>query len=87
MEEYDRRTAHQASFRNRKALEQSELCGCFFCQKIFPVSEIREWCDASPQELAATAICPYCLVDAVIPDSAGFPLTEEFLRDMRDTWF
>lgn len=34
-----------------------------------------------------TALCPYCGIDAVIGESAGYPLTEEFLKKMRDYWF
>lgn len=31
--------------------------------------------------------CFYCGIDSIIPQSAGFPLNEEFLRAMRRRWF
>lgn len=34
-----------------------------------------------------TAICPYCFVDAVIPDAAGFNLDKAFLTEMHQYWF
>ena len=36
---------------------------------------------------SGTALCPYCGVDAVLGESAGYPLTKEFLRAMRQYWF
>jgi len=35
----------------------------------------------------ATALCPYCCVDCLIPEKAGFPLTPEFLEAMHRYWF
>ena len=29
----------------------------------------------------------YCCIDSVIGDKSGFPITEEFLKTMRDYWF
>ena len=77
------RQAHDCSFRNKKQLEQSKLCGCFSCCEIFPPSEITDYIsDEEP-----TAECPYCHIDAVIGDASGFPITEEFLRKMMYRWF
>ena len=49
------------SFKNRKLLEQSQLCGCYYCCKIYPTSKIKEWTDRGE-----TAICP-CGIDSVVP--------------------
>ena len=74
--------AHEESIYNRKALEKDSKCGCFFCLKVYNPSEITEWCDKKE-----TALCANCGIDSVIPESAGYPLTEEFLKSMYDFWF
>ena len=70
--------AHLHSYRNRRALEQADVCGCFHCLKIFSPKEIAEYVDDHQ-----TAICPYCAVDAVIGENSGFPVTQDFLLRMR----
>ena len=37
--------------------------------------------------MGLTALCPYCVIDAVIGEGAGYPLTEEFLKKMNAYWF
>lgn len=74
--------AHKHSHLHRAEIEKSKKCGCFYCLSIFPPSEINDWTDVND-----TAICPYCWVDSVIGDSAGFPITKEFLQEMKDYWF
>ena len=74
-------TAHEYSMFNRRLLEHDKRCGCFHCLKVFDTKEL-EWVDFD-----LTALCPYCGIDAVIGESAGYPLTEEFLEKMRDYWF
>ena len=54
------------------------------CILVFSVIEVKDWC---PDGADATAICPYCAVDSVIPDASGWPLTAEFLAEMRCRWF
>ncbi|MFR6372059.1 MAG: hypothetical protein ACLUUD_11200 [Phascolarctobacterium succinatutens] len=74
-------TAHEYCMFNRRLLEHDKRCGCFHCLKVFDTKEL-EWVD-----FGLTALCPYCGIDAVIGESAGYPLTEEFLKKMRDYWF
>ena len=74
-------TAHEYCMFNRRLLEHDKRCGCFHCLKVFDTKEL-EWVDFD-----LTALCPYCGIDAVIGESAGYPLTEEFLKKMRDYWF
>lgn len=74
-------TAHKYCMFNRRLLEHDKRCGCFHCLKVFDTKEL-EWVDFD-----LTALCPYCGIDAVIGESAGYPLTEEFLQKMRDYWF
>lgn len=75
--------AHKASFRNREQIERSKQCGCFFCRRIFPASEVTDY--VSREE--PTALCPYCYTDSVLGDASGYPITEEFLKEMNKRWF
>lgn len=50
------------SFRNRAAVETSE-CGCYFCTRTFHGSAVAEWTDGGE-----TALCPFCGIDAVLPE-------------------
>ncbi|WP_156110575.1 MULTISPECIES: hypothetical protein [Listeria] len=34
-----------------------------------------------------TALCPYCMIDSVLPESDILPLSREFLNDMHQQWF
>lgn len=74
--------AHKHSFKNRKEIEQSTICGCFHCRRTFSPDKINEWTDK--QE---TALCPHCGIDSVIGDATGYPLTKEFLKEMDLYWF
>lgn len=74
--------AHKTCFKNRTDLEASDKCGCFSCGRVFVPTEINEWVDGD-----TTAVCPHCHVDAVIASNKGFPLDEEFLMAMNDTYF
>ncbi|UOY92251.1 cytoplasmic protein [Ectobacillus sp. JY-23] len=73
-------TLHQHSSNHRTVLEQDSLCGCFHCLRLFHPSLIDEWIDD-------TACCPYCGMDAIISESAGAPMTKEFLQQMKDVFF
>lgn len=69
---------------NRRALRRDSLCGCYFCLRIYNPKEIVEWCAEKCRGRGVTAVCPHCGVDAVISESVGYPLTEEFLRGMHE---
>ncbi len=75
--------AHELSKSNKTELLDDTKCGCFHCLKIFHPKEIKRWL----RDGGGTAVCPYCGVDAVIGERAGYPVTEEFLREMREFWF
>ena len=70
--------ASKFSRNNKTALQHDSVCGCYFCMKIFPTHEIEEYCDEE-----STAICPHCNVDAVIGESSGYLINDEFLKCMR----
>ncbi len=75
--------AHRFSSNHRLRLENDAKCGCFYCGHIFSPKEITEWID----DPLGTAVCPYCGIDAVIGQSSGYPITEEFLLKMKKYWF
>lgn len=74
--------AHQRSIYHRAEVLASEVCGCFYCLKTYPPSEIAEWTDDGD-----TALCPKCGIDAVIGSKSGFPITREFLKEMKSIYF
>ena len=82
MEQYDLEKAHEYSSYHKAELEKDNICGCFFCLKIYNPKEIEEWVDGGK-----TAICPKCDMDSVIGESSGFPITKEFLCAMYKKWF
>ncbi|MCZ8537225.1 cytoplasmic protein [Paenisporosarcina quisquiliarum] len=67
---------------HRNELEDSQLCGCFYCLQTFPPSKIEEWVDNEQ-----TALCPECGIDSVIGDKSNYPITKEFLQGMNKIWF
>ena len=82
----DIKKAHEFSSNHREQLLQDKRCGCFCCGRIFTPQDIVDWIDWGPDS-EGTAMCPCCLVDAVIGESSGYPITEEFLEEMHMYWF
>ena len=77
--------AHEYSSYNYEAFRNDTACGCFYCGKIFSYAEINDW---TPEpDGSKTALCPYCGIDSVIGESSGYPITEEFLEEMKKYWF
>jgi len=60
----------------------SNICGWFYCLKIFSWTAINEWIDRDN-----TALCPYCGIDSVIGSAAGFTIDRGFLTAMKAYWF
>ena len=74
--------AHVCCSGNREQLEKVNICGCFYCLKIFDPKLITKWCDNGK-----TAICPFCGIDSIIYDNKYYPVTEKFLEAMNYEWF
>ena len=74
--------AHEFCTCHREAIQKDEKCGCFYCMRIFSPKEIFFWIDREK-----TALCPHCGIDAVIGESSGYPINEEFLKTMNKYWF
>lgn len=77
--------AYSHSICNKEELKKSKTCGCFYCSRIYKVSEIKEWIEEKSG--AETALCPYCDIDAVIAESDEYELTKELLDYMYSIWF
>ena len=71
---------HARSFNNRGALTDSTKCGCFYCLRVFSPSEIGEWVNEE------TAVCPYCGVDTIMPESEDYELDDSLLLAMKEYW-
>ena len=75
--------AHKSSSSHRSELMKSAMCGCFYCEQTYPLTEIREWIEESVGE---TAFCPKCGVDSVL--RSKFPIVDKsFLKEMNNYWF
>jgi hypothetical protein len=74
--------AHGRSIFNRQLLSLGGPCGCFYCLKTFNADAIKAWVDPE----GATALCPFCGIDAVLSGKAD-PIDPPFLRRMRARWF
>ena len=75
---------------HEKDVLKSKLCGCFYCVSIFSTSEINEWIDEPndcPRGQGRTAVCPNCGIDAVLPESDQYKITNELLEAMQNEWF
>ena len=71
---------HKFSAANRDHISKIDKCGCFFCLKIFDRNLVSDYLADS------TALCPYCSVDAVLPDSK-IELSDILLENMYKVWF
>lgn len=78
-------TAHRFSSRHRADIEASTVCGCFYCLKTFPPSEVTEWMEEGGD--GETALCPRCGIDSVIGDGSGFAVDQLLLVEMNVFWF
>jgi len=86
LKEYDLKAilkaVHRRCTKHRDEINQADACGCFYCQKLFHPSEIREWTDQG-----TTALCPHCGIDSVLPSTEDHPVSELLLELMEAYWF
>lgn len=58
---------------NKQAITKSNECACIYCFKLMKPCEITEYCldkDTVTNKLInETALCPYCGIDSIIPNS------------------
>lgn len=83
MNEAELKAAHDRSWKHRSEIENSTICGCFFCLATFVPGEINEWIDDQ-----TTAMCPRCGIDSVIGNASGLPVSDQsFLDEMASHYF
>ncbi len=73
---------HRQCSGHRATLELTRLCGCFYCKRTFLPTAILDWVDDE-----GTALCPFCGIDSVVPESSEIELTQQLLDDMHAYWF
>jgi hypothetical protein len=84
----DLKIAHQCSIRNQASVQNSVLCGCFYCLEIYsPVILTEDDLRAEENDGSKTYYCHYCGIDSVIGNQSGFPMTTEFLTKMNLYYF
>ena len=79
------KTFHSQSWRNENAVKASKRCGCFYCFAFFAPDMIDEWWDKGEDgtdPLALTAVCPYCGIDSVLPESPDYVLDRKLIEAM-----
>jgi len=64
------------SYRNEDVLIDD--CVCYYCLKTFKKAKIQKWVDQGE-----TALCPFCSIDAVIPDI----FEEDFVKQAQERFF
>jgi len=73
---------HEHCKHNRKEIEESNYCACFYCLSYFTPAEITKWCNGGD-----TALCPCCGIDAVLASASEIDLTDDLLKKMYKEWF
>ncbi|MBP6574018.1 MAG: hypothetical protein KA230_06200 [Flavobacteriales bacterium] len=76
--------AHAKTMANRKDLEATQRCGCIRCERVIHPTLIIDWI---PDQRGDTAECPFCGIDAILPVGVGFPVTAEFISQMKRAYF
>ena len=74
---------HKFSTNNKNFIDLSTNYGCFFCERIFDKSLIKDYIDDKKD---LTALCPFCNIDSLLPDSK-ITITTKLLKDMKNFWF
>lgn len=80
--------AHKHTFANAKEVLRSQNCGCCYCERIYPASDIQQedimW---EPGAKDNTVLCPYCGIEAVFGDASGITPTPDLLARMYRHFF
>ena len=75
---------HQHSIFNEDRLKSIHRAGCFSCESILQIDEIKDWVDAPPNR---TALCPHCGIDSVLAEDADLELSDALLKTMYEFFF
>lgn len=84
---YNFKQIHDGCRDHEMAVQQSFICGCFYCVSTFYPTEIKDWTSYSYEGNERTAACPKCGIDAVLPSSKDYEINDELLEAMRLFYF
>lgn len=73
---------HDYSSKNKDLIEKSDKCYCFSCKKVMNSNEVTRYL-----AIENTALCPYCGIDAIIPDYIDEEINNELIEHMNKYWF
>lgn len=73
---------HAYSYNNKEKIMHSGKCYCFYCKKEMEAKEINKYIDND-----STALCPYCEIDSIIPDSIDENINSSIIDEMNKYWF
>lgn len=73
---------HTYSTNNRELILRSNRCVCFHCKKEMSPEQIEGYLEGEN-----TALCPYCQVDAILPDAIDHELDDDIIEKMNQYWF
>lgn len=78
--------AGKASYENWDNVKSSQMCGCYYCCRIFPSSEVTD-ADWVPDAHGRTVVCPYCGIDSVLGDASPIPVQGDVLEELHEHMF
>ncbi len=70
------------SSHNKKMIDVSEKCYCYYCKSSMESSEIADYADEGQ-----TAKCPNCGSETVIPDGIDEYVDDKIIAEMNEYWF
>lgn len=73
---------HVYSSNNKKLINSSNKCYCFYCKNTINKEDIKKYIDDDK-----TAMCPKCDIDSIIPDSIEEKIDDKIISAMHDYWF
>jgi hypothetical protein len=75
--------AARASENNKVAIAYSSMCGCYYCNRTFKASDVKDYVGRRDR-----ALCPLCGIDSVVPDETMPEATDvEWLAKQYEYWF
>ena len=71
------------SLSNISELLLTDTCGCYYCENMYNPKEIEEWIN---DKEGATAICPKCGIDSVVPYNSKLDSSIDNFKILLKQW-